>query len=892
MNPICLSRIPLLAFTLAASATALAAPTADFFVSPNGNDGWSGTQATVSGKAGPFRTLDQARLAVRKLKASQPNRARPIVVLVRGGTYPLAQTLTFGPEDSGTARSPIVYAAYPGEKPILSGGQTITGWQVSGNRWQATVPGVKEGAWRFSQIYVGDQRRFRPQWPPSGYQFIEAAVGGTQPGSQDRFRYREGDVRADWANLGDVEALFFHSWGTSRIPIREVDPKLRVVTLGGGTWHSSLAELKSATWYRLENVKEALAQPGQWYLDRGTGILTYLPRPGETPTKTAVIAPRLSRIVELKGDVGSATYVDHLAFRGLTFAHSASNVGANGHSTYQAEVDLDGAIAAQNARHVAFEDCVVRHTGGHGIYLGAGSKDVRVQRCELLDLGGGGVMIGTGKFNEENDPKMWADGCAVRDSLVAHVGRVHPGSAGIWIGHAANNVVEHNDIHDGYYVGISVGWRWSTGPSPAHHNTIAYNHIYNMGQDVLSDLAGIYTLGESPGTTLRFNHIHDVRRSRYGGWGIYFDESSRYIIAEKNLVYRTEDAPFHLHHGRDNTVRNNVFAFGENAQIQLTNMEKSGPILLERNVFYWDKGKLFEGGPDDEIAFRRNLYWRAESPAQLVFAKDASLADWRAREEGVLVADPRFVNPSRGDFRLRAGSPTAKIGFEPFSVATAGRRSKVSKTASLPPVPRAFPAAPDEPPVVVREDFEMLGVGQGLPGWSQQAAGTHTNASVTEEVAASGRRSLKVTDSAEGATYFPHFFTNVRYASGTVRSAFKLRVEARANPVFEWRDVDPWYKAGPSVEVTPDGTLRASGKDLVKLPLGQWVDIEIVAGVGPQANGEYTVSVKQPGEGQPRRFEARYPSGFKTLGWIGFMSNAYSKAVYYVDDLVHEGVKR
>jgi hypothetical protein len=645
-----------------------APPTADYFVAPNGSDAGPGT------KDRPFATPARAALAVRRLKAEQPGRARPITVMVRGGMYPLAQSLTLTPEDSGTEKAPVVYAAYPGESPVLSAGRTITGWrEVSKGRWQVTLPEVASGNWNFSQLWVGDQRRFRASLPKNGYHFVEAGVGGTAVGAQDRFRFADGQIRADWKNLADVEVVAFHSWGTSRLPIRSVDAPRRIVTLGGGTWHASLAEIKPATWYRIENVGEALTEPDEWYLDRKAGVLTYLSRPGENPNKVAVVAPRLPRVLDLKGDVDAGTFVDYVKFQGLTFAHSNWNTPQQGHSIFQAEVNLDGAVTGRNARHITLQNCIVRHTGAHGVDFGAGCRNARIENSELFDLGAGGVKIGSGKFNEEADTRQWADSCAVRDTLVAHGGRIHPGSAGVWIGHAANNVVERNHIHDLYYCGLSVGWRWSTGPSPSHHNTIAYNHLHDLGQGVLSDLAGIYTLGEQPGTTLRFNRIHDVSRSRYGGWGIYFDESSGHILAEQNVVYRTEDAPFHLHHGRENTVRNNVFAFGKNAQIQLTNLQKSGTLRFESNLFFWSDGKLLQGEPDEEITFRNNLYWQTgATPSKIRFAKGVGVEDWRKSEPGVLIADPLFVDPSKGDFRLRAGSPATKVGFRPFDIASPG----------------------------------------------------------------------------------------------------------------------------------------------------------------------------------------------------------------------------
>ncbi len=94
---------------------------ADFTVAPAGDDARPGTASE------PFATLDRARRAVRELKREQPARKQPVVVRLRGGTYHLPQTLTFTPEDSGTPDAPVVYEAAPGEEPVLSAGQPVTG---------------------------------------------------------------------------------------------------------------------------------------------------------------------------------------------------------------------------------------------------------------------------------------------------------------------------------------------------------------------------------------------------------------------------------------------------------------------------------------------------------------------------------------------------------------------------------------------------------------------------------------------------------------------------------------------------------------------------------------------------------------------------------------------
>ena len=867
-------------------------PKADLYVAPNGNDAWSGTQPAPAHGDGPLASLDGARRSARKLKQAQPGRSEAIRVLIRGGTYFLPQTVTFTAEDSGTPAAPIIYAAWPGEEPIFSGGVAVAGWKpAQGGRWQTTLPEVAAGRWWFSQLYVNSQRRYRPAWPRDGYAFIDATVDGTKHGRQDRFRFKAGDVRDDWKNLQQVELLAIHSWSMSRIPIRQIDTTQRIVTLAGSTWGSPWGDLKPGGWYRVENVAEALEQPGQWYLDRPTGVLTYLPLPGEDPSRAQVIAPRLPQLLLLAGDVERGKFVDCLVFRGLTFAHNAWNVPPRGYSAGQSESPLDGAITARNARHCRLENCIVRHTATYAVDLGPGCREDAVEGCELFDLGAGGVKIGSERRYAEPDSPKYAGGCVVRDTLVAHAGRFHPAGAGIWIANASHNLIEHNEVIDLYQLAISVGWQWGPGYSPTHHNTIAYNHLHDIGQGVTSDMAGIYTLGQSPGTTERFNLIHDVSRARYGAWGIYFDESSAFVVAEKNVVYHTEDAPFHLHYGKENILRNNVLALGHNDQIQISQPKKSGPLTIERNLFYWREGNFLKGKPHAQVVFRNNLLWQAGAAGPLKLRGAWTLDALRQRDPGLVVADPLFVDPEHGDFRLRPGSPADRIGFEPFDISTAGRLTKIARTAALPAVPRAFPPAPPIPAVVIHEDFESLNVGQMLPGATLMAANSRADAHVTDEAAAGGKHSLKFTDGPEGEIFFPHVFMNVKYASGTVRTAFDLRVEPGARPQFEWRDTDPWYKSGPSLEVSSDGTLRAGGKPLLKIPYGRWFHVEMRCGLGPQANGHYQLRLTLPG-GPEKIFELSYAPGFQTLGWIGFNSHSRERVVYYVDNLVLEPVKQ
>ena len=855
-------------------------PQADFYVAVNGDDANPGTQSK------PFATVARARDAVCQLKKAEPQRAKPIIVLIGGGTYFLKEPLIFTPEDSGSQAAPVCYGADPRDKAVLSGGVLITGWrEVVPGRWEAQLPEVASGQWSFSQLYINDQRRPRPILPKAGYYYIAGQLAPTHGKNPDRFRFAGDEFRADWQNPADIEVATFHYWTMDRLRVKSVDAAQHIVTFTGSTHGYQHAPLSRATWYRIENVREALTQPGEWYLDRHTGVLTVLAMPGEDLRKARVIAPRLEHIVQFEGRQDAS--VENIRLHGLTLAHNGWIVPAGGYGCSQADVGVTGAVNARYARNCALEQCIIRHTATYAVDWGDGCQADHVTGCELFDLGAGGVKVGTVQWNSN----AWASACVVRDNLISHGGRIFPAAVGVWIGHAASNVVEHNEISDFYYSGVSVGWKWGAGFSPAHHNAVAYNHIYDIGQGVLSDMGGIYTLGESPGSTLCCNRIHDVCRARYGGWGIYFDEGSSNIVAQNNLVYATQDAGLHQHYGADNTARNNIFAFGTNGQVRLSNLKKSGTMLITQNIFYWPGEKLFElEQVGEKMTLASNLYWRIDG-GPVKFVKTESLADWQKREPGAWVENPRFVAPERNDFRLKSGSPAGKIGFVPFDAQVAGRLTKKEYTASLPPVLGVFPPAPPEQDVfknlAIEDDFEFYAPGQQINEFQTQTSPGDVVA-ITTYTAAGGRQSLQFRKGPPGPqSWTPHIHAKVRYEEGVFRQSFDLWLESGARMNCEWRDwpAGAKYKVGPSLTVGADGALLANGKRLVMLPQRTWVHLVIRCGLGTQAAGAYSLAVTLPGQTEQRFDGLHYQADFKAADWVGFSTFGKEGTQYYVDNL-------
>lgn len=666
---------------------------ADFYVASDGDDKNPGTIEQ------PLATIQQAQLAARQARA---NRKAPVIVSIRGGTYPLHEPIVFTPEDSYT-----VYEAFADERPVFSGGVRITGWEVGGDgHWRVAINDVKTGGWRFAQLFVNDQRQIRPRLPAKGYFTIAERADPTEPNKQrghDRFVYSEGDLAPSLVGT-DAELVAFHHWTVTRARIGHVDAANHTATLASPT--NNLTEWMSLTKghrYFVDNAPVPPSKPGQWRLDTKLGELTYVPRPGQTPQNTVVVAPRLEQLVIFKGDLAAGRYVEDIRLSGLTFAHTQWVLPPEGHAYPQAEIGLSAAIEMVAARQITLEGCVVRNTGGYAIAIGPGAQNNVIRWCELFDLGAGGVKIGTAggwqSWAAKDTDKLVGDEAGVahntvHDCTLAHGGRIHPAAVGVWIGHASHNNVTHNDIYDFYYTGVSVGWTWGyEEPSRSHHNRVEFNHIHTIGQGVLSDMGAVYTLGVSPGTTVSHNLIHDVDSFDYGGWGLYTDEGSTGITMENNLVYRTKVDSFHQHYGRENRIVNNILAYSGVQGLHRTRPESHTSFIFEHNIVLWDNDSPFFGdnGADSHFKTDSNLYWCSGKP--VTFFGGLTLEQWRqqrGQDRESVVADPLFADPLKGDFTLKEGSPARKIGFRPFDYTKYGRFSAPWALAAAPPVPATF----------------------------------------------------------------------------------------------------------------------------------------------------------------------------------------------------------
>ena len=288
---------------------------AAFFVAKNGNNSWTGKlpEPNKEKTDGPFATIERARDAIRHLKAKH-SLTKPVTVMIRSGTYFLDKPLVFTQQDNGIKSCPITYAAYPGEKPVLSGGRKINEpWKTYKDKILiCTVKGVKDGKWIFRQFFVDGKRQRRCRIPNRGFYKME------KPIDRISFKYKKDNFKK-WRNLNEVEVVVCHSWNESRLLVDEINEQERIVKLvDAKARHPINWSGATLNQYYIENTLEGLDEPGEWYLDKHTGKLYYWPT--QKMEDSEVTAPFLNQLMRFQGNAEKNEYVQYITVSGLTFS--------------------------------------------------------------------------------------------------------------------------------------------------------------------------------------------------------------------------------------------------------------------------------------------------------------------------------------------------------------------------------------------------------------------------------------------------------------------------------------------------------------------------------------------------------------------------------------------
>lgn len=484
-------------------------------------------------------------------------------------------------------------------------------------------------------------------------------------------------------NINDIEIKLLHYWKDESLLISSYNDETGYVEFN----KKSTMLINKNDRFFLQNVFETLNTAGEWYLDKSEGILYVIPEATDTPESYTVWGSTNDTMISVDG-------VDGVSFEGIVFR-------ANGYKYIperefsQAAYDVTACISYQNAKDFHIKNCEFKDIAACSVFLGKAVQNASVESCLFQNIGAQAVYV-RGENIDVNDPAVTKN-ITITNNRISDYGKVYYNAVAVLIIHANSVDITHNEIHDGYYTAISVGWVWGYAYSVCYNNKICDNLIYNIGQGWLSDMGGIYTLGNQPGTVISGNVIHNVsadpEEGGYGGWGIYLDEGSSYILVEKNLSYACGSDAYHLHYGSHNTVRNNIFALSGDSQVRIASApERCTPedgsqktVDLYNNIILTDKKTraLSYIRNENTMEEYNNLYWDLSKDKDIYFDMDdqpeRSMGIRTAVRKGIInnpiVKDPMFRDAANFDFELSSDSPAIKAGFEKWDYSEAGTLS-------------------------------------------------------------------------------------------------------------------------------------------------------------------------------------------------------------------------
>ena len=557
---------------------------AELWVSPNGNDEQSGTRENP---------LASPAFAVRKARELRRTSPTPIDgdvhVILRGGTYWLDRPMIVRPEDSGTVNSLTIFEAASGEQPVLSGGIAISNWQPLTEKipglpetahdriWVANTPVFNGRPLEFRQLWVNGRKATRAR-TPNGETMERLS-------SWDRTKEQAGFPAALVATLkhpADAEMIVAQQWAIAILRLKTLtveDSEARV------TFHQPESKIEfEHPWpqpilkseggsgaFFLANAIEFLDEPGEWYQDRATGRIYYWPREGEDLRTAEVIAPALETLVEISGTLDRP--VSNIVFKGIRFEHTTwLRPSFAGHVPLQAGMSITEAyklrpkgtadwrgldnqtwtsrapagVTVTNAHNLRFERCHFEHIAMSGLDLVSGTHDNVIEGCVFHDLGNNGIQLGSfqGDGIESHLPYSPADEreiCSrerIANNVVTDCANEDWGGVAIIAGYVRDTTIEHNEISNVSYMGVSLGWGWTRTPNVMRKNRVHANRFERIATRMCDD-AAIYTLSAQPGTLVDENTIGVIKMSPYvdrpDHWFyLYTDEGSSFITVRDN----------------------------------------------------------------------------------------------------------------------------------------------------------------------------------------------------------------------------------------------------------------------------------------------------------------------------------------------------------------------
>ena len=553
----------------------------EIWISPKGSDFNDGTCQS------PKATLTSALRQAREWRRTEDNRIQGgITIYMEGGTYAFYEPVFIRPEDSGTKESPTIIRSVGDEKVILSGGISINGWKKQGKVWVADVPAFNGRPLDFRQLWVNGKKAVRAR-DVEDFEKMNRICSVDEKNeilyvpavSIRRLIDNKGNLKAKYAEMvlhqmwcvanlrirsvevqGDSAAIRFHQ-PESRIQFEHLWPRPMVTTDG----HNSA--------FYLTNARELQDVPGEWYHDMDARKVYYYPREGEKMQEAEVIVPAVETLVRVEGTVDRP--VCHIRFEKITFSYTTwMRPSEKGHVPLQAGMYLtDGyridpkmqrnylnhpldnqgwlgrpaaAVRVVAAKQIDFERCRFEHLGSTGLDYEEAVQGGVVRGCLFRDIAGNGLLVGSFSpaAHETHLPYNPADRrevCTqqqINNCYFTEIGNEDWGCLAIAAGYVGDVNIEHNEISEVPYSGISLGWGWTQTVNCMRNNRVHANLIHHYAKHMY-DVAGIYTLGSQPKSYVTENCVHSIYKPGYvhdpNHWFyLYTDEGSSFITVRDN----------------------------------------------------------------------------------------------------------------------------------------------------------------------------------------------------------------------------------------------------------------------------------------------------------------------------------------------------------------------
>ena len=553
----------------------------EIWISPKGSDFNDGTRQS------PKATLTSALRQAREWRRTEDNRIQGgITIYMEGGTYAFYEPFFIRPEDSGTKESPIIIRSVGDEKVILSGGISINGWKKQGKVWVADVPVFNGRPLDFRQLWVNGKKAVRAR-DVEDFEKMNRICSVDEKNeilyvpavSIRRLIDNKGNLKAKYAEMvlhqmwcvanlrirsvevqGDSAAIRFHQ-PESRIQFEHPWPRPMVTTDG----HNSA--------FYLTNARELQDVPGEWYHDMDARKVYYYPREGEKMQEAEVIVPAVETLVRVEGTLDRP--VCHIRFEKITFSYTTwMRPSEKGHVPLQAGMYLtDGyridpkmqrdylnhpldnqgwlgrpaaAVRVVAARQIDFERCRFEHLGSTGLDYEEAVQGGVVRGCLFRDIAGNGLLVGSfspaaHETHLPYDPADRREVCTqqqINNCYFTEIGNEDWGCLAIAAGYVGDVNIEHNEISEVPYSGISLGWGWTQTVNCMRNNRVHANLIHHYAKHMY-DVAGIYTLGSQPKSYVTENCVHSIYKPGYvhdpNHWFyLYTDEGSSFITVRDN----------------------------------------------------------------------------------------------------------------------------------------------------------------------------------------------------------------------------------------------------------------------------------------------------------------------------------------------------------------------